>query len=148
LTVDVDVRSAADDYVVVDTDVFIWLIRGSRSTRQKYGAHVAGKRIVLSFATVAELWRGAAARGYEEASRSRLRAAIEACIVVSPTDALTQEWARLTDEARRAGHPLGQASQTHDAWIAATARYYGVPLLTDNVRHFIDLPGLDVIEAE
>ena len=33
----------------------------------------------------------------------------------------------------------------NDLWIAATARRYGSRLLTRNVQHFEDIPGLDVI---
>jgi predicted nucleic acid-binding protein len=39
------------------------------------------------------------------------------------------------------GHALGQASQAHDAWVAATGRYYGLPILTDD-RDFEGFPGL------
>ncbi len=131
-------------YVVVDTDIFIWLTRG-KQTAARYAPLVAGKRMVLSFATVAELWRGAYAQGYNEANQRKLEADTGLAVVVQPTTELTHEWARLTDEAREAGHPLGQKAQAHDAWVGATARQLGVPLLTGNRRHFEGITGIELV---
>lgn len=136
----------AASYVVVDTDVFVWLTRGKAEAR-RYAPSVEGKRIVLSFATVAELWRGAYALGYSEASRRKLETDIGLTVVVQPTEPITQEWASLSDEARKLGHPLGQKAQAHDAWVAATARHFGLPLLTNNTKHFTDVTGLDLVEV-
>lgn len=131
-----------EGYLVLDTDVFVWLTRGRGDEHARYVPLVQGKRIVLSFATVAELWRGAYLLNYGERRRGRLRSDLEAAVVVPPFDDLTHEWARLTVEARARGHPLGAPAQANDAWVAATARYYRVPLLTGNLRHFLALPRL------
>jgi predicted nucleic acid-binding protein len=133
----------ADPLVLVDTDVFIWLTRG-KAKAADYAPLVAKKRIVLSFATVAELWLGAETAGYNAASRHRLEADIGGTVVVTPDNDLTHEWARLRAEARRMGHALGQPGQQHDAWIAATARLYKLPLVTDD-GHFDGFPGLTII---
>jgi predicted nucleic acid-binding protein len=103
--------------------------------------------MVLSFATVAELWRGAYAQRYNEESCKRLEAAIGLAVVVPPTNAVTHEWARLTNEARDKGHPLGQKAQAHDAWVAATVRNMGLPLLTENRRHFEGLDRVELVEV-
>jgi predicted nucleic acid-binding protein len=83
----------ADALVLVDTDVFIWLSRGKQQAA-RYASLVAGKRIVLSFATVAELWLGAETLNYNESSRRRLEGAIGAQqwsrqTMSSPTDGLS-----------------------------------------------------------
>lgn len=136
----------ADALVLVDTDVFIWLSRGKEQAA-RYASLVVGKRIVLSFVSVAELWLGAEVAGYNEASRRRLAGDIGATTVVAPNNELTHEWALLAAEARRAGHALGQAPQVHDAWIAATARMHGLPLVTDD-HHFDGFPGLTVLRPD
>lgn len=136
----------ANRYVVVDTDVFIWLNRG-RAEATHYAPFVEDRRIVLSFATVAELWLGAEVRGYGERSRRELEASIEAAVVVRPTKDISREWARLVARARgmSPGHPLGQQAHAHDAWVAATALHHSLPLLTGNRRHFEGLPGIDLL---
>lgn len=101
--------------------------------------------MVLSFATVAELWRGAHTQNYGDKSKEKLEADIGLAVIAPPTNELTHEWARLTAEARSAGHPLGQKAQSHDAWVAATARHFEIPLLTGNQAHFQDLGGIDLI---
>lgn len=62
--------------------------------------------------------------------------------VVYPFDRdLCHQWARVTDEGRRKGRPVGVA----DAWIAATAILYSVPLITNNHDHFTDIDNLILI---
>lgn len=132
--------------MLIDTDVFISISR-SKKKLADYAPHLAGRLIVLSFASVAELWLGANVRGYGDQSRRKLRAEIASTVVVPPTADLTHAWAALVAEARgmSPGHPLGQRSQYHDAWVAATARHYSLPLLTGNRRHFEGLPGLELL---
>ncbi len=135
-----------DDFVLLDTDVFISLTRGRRSAAA-YAPLVEGRLLVLTFVSVAELWRGAYHRGYNENSRRRLEASIGATVVVPPTDGMTHTWARITDAARRAGQALGQKAQAHDAWIAAAAIHHELPLLTGNVRHFDGVDGLVLVKS-
>jgi tRNA(fMet)-specific endonuclease VapC len=130
-------------HLVIDTDIFVWLTRGKKQAAP-YASIVTGKRMVLSFATVAELWRGAHTQKYGETSRKKLEADIGLAIVVPPTNELTHEWARLTANARSNGHPLGQKAQAHDAWIAATAIFFRIPLLTGNQAHFKNVTGLQL----
>ena len=136
----------AVQHIVVDTDIFIWLHR-AKERATLYAPLVAGKRLVLSFASVAELWRGAYAQGYNEDSRRRLEASIGLAVVAPPTIELTHRWARLTNEARATGHPLGQKAQTHDAWVAATAYHFDLALITGNRRHFEGSPGLNLVDV-
>jgi predicted nucleic acid-binding protein len=131
-------------FVVVDTNVYIWLIRGSAEKARPYVQRLGDARIVLSFATVAELWRGAYAKDYNDASRSRLDSAIRSTVVVGPNERLTDTWAKLVNTARIAGHALGQPAQTHDAWVASTSIQYELPLLTDD-GDFDGWPSLNIL---
>lgn len=132
-----------DSYVLVDTNAFINLIR-SKTRAPILRPFVDHARIVLSFVTVAELRRGAYRRGYGADSWRRLELEIGSSVVVPPTDALSHEWAKLSDEARQLSHPLGQKAQPHDAWVAATARIYDLPLLTDD-KGFEGFGGLRLL---
>lgn len=138
------VSELSDDFeqrfLVVDSDAFVHLSRG-RARAAVLAPYIKGQRMVLSFATVAEVRRGAYRLGYNDDSWRRLEADIAAAVVVAPTNALSHEWARLTNEARGMGHSLGQGSQAHDASVAATGRYHGLPILTDD-SDFEGFPGL------
>jgi predicted nucleic acid-binding protein len=138
----------ADPYVLVDTNAFIDLTR-SQTRGRVLRRFVEQSRIVLSFVTVAELRLGALIRGYNDASRRRMESEIASAVVVSPTDQLSHEWARVVGEARtmNPGHALGQPAQNHDAWVAATALLFNLPLLTSD-GHFSGFPGLRLLQAE
>jgi predicted nucleic acid-binding protein len=132
-----------DRFIVVDTDAFVHLSRG-KARAEVLSRYLEGRRIVLSFATVAEVRRGAYRVGYNEQSWRRLEADINAAVIVAPTNELSHEWARLTNEARALGHALGQKAQAHDAWIASTGRLYGLPILTDD-SDFEGFAGLQLL---
>jgi predicted nucleic acid-binding protein len=46
---------------------------------------------------------------------------------------------------RAAGRSAGRPIERQDAWIAATALYLDLPLVTHNARHFASVPGLQLI---
>jgi predicted nucleic acid-binding protein len=131
-------------YVLVDTDAFSQLWQNT-STASTLSAHLVGAIPVLSFATVAEAHFGAARAGWGPRRISQLEEAIRRYLVAPYDDDLARLWGRLKSQAQKAGHPLGQNSQTNDLWICATAIYYDAPLLTLNLRHFQNFPGLVVL---
>jgi hypothetical protein len=55
--------------------------------------------------------------------------------------ALCTAWAEVTTTARTRGFRIDCA----DAWIAATALLYGVPLVTHNRNDYRGVQGLDII---
>ena len=128
------------DAYVIDTDVLSYVLK--RDTRaQRYLPYLTGTIVVISFMSLAELERWAIERNWGAPRRAHLRQFLDA-FVMRPVDrALCEVWAALTVEARRNGKPLGHA----DAWVAATARVYGLPLVTNNSRHYAGLAGLTVL---
>jgi tRNA(fMet)-specific endonuclease VapC len=53
------------------------------------------------------------------------------------------KWANVSYSARRKGRPI----QTADAWIAASALYYDVPLITNNGADYSMLDDLTILTA-
>lgn len=53
-------------------------------------------------------------------------------------------WAKIIFSARKKGRPI----QTADAWIAASALHYRVPLITNNGTDYSMIDGLEVLTAE
>jgi tRNA(fMet)-specific endonuclease VapC len=56
---------------------------------------------------------------------------------------LCLKWAEVSFEAKRQGQPI----QTADAWIAASALYYQVPLITNNPYEYSTVHGLTLLSA-
>src|SRR5260370_1453362 len=81
-------------------------------------------------------WEGLPRRAPEELD------AHLASFTVFPYDRdLCRWWAAVSAEARRAGRPI----QCADAWIAATALLYGVPLVTHNPNDYAGVSSLVLI---
>lgn len=70
------------DAVLLDTDVFSYLIRPNDPRGDAYRPHVAGKTIAISFVTVGELYYGAEKRRFEAKTRAALEDRIRAAVIV------------------------------------------------------------------
>ncbi|MEK7408915.1 MAG: PIN domain-containing protein [Acidobacteriota bacterium] len=61
--------------------------------------------------------------------------------VVPSSPDLCRKWAEVMVAAQAAGHRIECA----DAWVAATALLYDVPLVTHNRNDYLGVPGLNPI---
>ncbi|MER7165323.1 type II toxin-antitoxin system VapC family toxin [Micromonospora sp. NPDC000207] len=128
--------------VLVDTDAFSVIWQGAD---EHLAQQLVGSVPILSFASVAELHYGAAKARWGDRRVRGLEEAVRRYVVAPYDQELARLWGRLKAQAQSAGHPLGQAPQTNDLWICATAIRYEAPLLTRNRRHFDGFPGLAVL---
>jgi predicted nucleic acid-binding protein len=125
---------------VVDTDVVSFAFKGD-SRAAAYQPHLDGRLLVISFMTLAELDQWALVHNWGQRRRAALEAHL-ASFTVFPYDRdLCRWWAAVSAEARRAGRPI----QCADAWIAATALLYGVPLVTHNPNDYAGVSSLALI---
>lgn len=125
---------------VVDTDVVSYLFRGD-SRAKDYRPHLDGGLLVVSFMTVAELYRWALERNWGKVRKQRMEEHLSDFVLHPANLSLCRMWAQATDTARRAAKPIGTA----DGWIAATALLHEVPLVTHNRGHYTGVEGLTVI---
>lgn len=132
--------AASRGRVLVDTDVVSFYFKAD-SRKELYRPHLAGKLLVVSFMTVAELDRWALERNWGAARRARLEQHLGSYLLYSFDRALCRTWAEVTVGARRQGRTI----QAADAWIAATALLYDLPLVTHNRGDFLGVKGLTVI---
>lgn len=128
--------------VVVDTDIVSFLFKGD-TRADDYAPLLHGRALSVSFMTVAELELWALLRGWGEQRRQGFQHYLSHFGVVPSSPALCRTWASVRAECRWRGRPIEVA----DAWIAATALLYNVPLITGNRADYEAIPGLTLLSA-
>ena len=117
--------------VVVDTGVL-----GARLTPAgsdlafAYRAILEGRPAIVSFVTVAELRFGATVAGWGIRRLQRLGEELARVETIWPSQSLVDVYVALRAACVRAGHGLGHKEHEGDRWIAATALWLGVPLVS------------------
>jgi tRNA(fMet)-specific endonuclease VapC len=126
--------------ILLDTDVYSYVARGD-PRGAKYQPYLKNRTLCLSFATVAELYKGAYKAGWGTARIGQMEAHLRNFVVL-PFD---HELSRVCGEPMATAERAGRRMHEFDAWIAATAIRHGLPLATNNTKDFIDIPGLALV---
>ena len=133
--------STSVSMLIVDTDVVSFIFKGD-TRGALYDTHLAGKLAYISFQTAAELEQWAIARNWGARKHADLLEFLDQRFaVIESSPQLCRQWAEVREQVRQAG----QFIQPADAWIAATAALYGVPLVTHNQADFVAVAGLTII---
>lgn len=128
--------------VLLDTDVFSYLLKGG-DRAAPYEKHVSGKTVAITFITVGELYAGADRKHWGHKKRAALERRLHAVVVVPYDIEICKAYARLYSIKTPQGSARTIAA--NDRWIAACAIRHNLPLVTNNRRHFEDIPGLNII---
>jgi predicted nucleic acid-binding protein len=126
--------------LIVDTDIVSYLFKGHPAA-SLYSADLTGRALVISLMTLAKLERWPLQAQWGDARRERLKEHLTPFAVMPWDRALCTAWAKVMIGARAKGFRIDCA----DAWIAATAVLYGVPLVTHNRDDYRGVEGLTLI---
>jgi tRNA(fMet)-specific endonuclease VapC len=126
--------------VVIDTDIISYRFKGDSRARL-YDKHLAGKRWVISFMTLAELRWWTLRRRWGRRRRDALADHLRHCQVYFADDDLCLWWAEVMLRAARSGRPI----EPSDAWVAATALVLDLPLVTHNADDYAGVTGLRIV---
>ena len=108
-----------------------------------YELYLVGKQLAISFMTRAELLLWQRTAGWGPQRTAGLDRFLTDYVVLPCDSELWEAWA----EVKHACQPKGREMSHSDAWIAATALIYALPLVTHNRRHFEAVDGLRVISG-
>ena len=134
--------NASVEAVLVDTDVFSYLMNGS-GYAALYKPHVEGKLIAVSFITVGELYFGAKRKNWGDAKVADLKDRLRAVTIVPYDDSVCRVYADIKAACESKGKTVG----ANDLWIAACAIRHSIPLVSNNFKHFDGIPGL-ILKSE
>lgn len=126
---------------LIDTNIASALFR-SQGPLYTVSLAALGDRIaVLSFMSRAELILWPKSNSWGPSREAALRKDISNYTTIYPDDEMCEIWTIVKQESRRKGRPI----TTADAWIAATAIRYQLPLITLNHRDFNFIDDLELI---
>lgn len=129
-----------NEIVVVDTNIPSYIFR--KDTRSVlYEPHLVGRLKIISAQTYAELELLPLLNSWSEKRTEGLRKFLQDYVFVEPDKEICRLWAKIQFEGKKSGKTVPLA----DAWIAATALAFGVPLVTHNPDDFKNISGLTII---
>jgi len=120
------------NHVVYDTNIASLAVRGRMPA--EFGARLFGAVEVLAFVTVGELVKWSELRSWGQRQRGALDAWLGQRPVIDSTDEVSRIWGRLAAATQARGVPVSE----NDIWIAACCLSEGLPLITRNVKDFVD----------
>jgi tRNA(fMet)-specific endonuclease VapC len=131
--------------IILDADV---IIRGERAAfnLKNWLTSLLNERFAMAAITVAELWHGVErAAGMHRLARQRyLDAILESVPILPYTEQTAYQHARIWAALEASGKMIG----AHDLIVAATALERQDSIATFNLRHFRQVPGLQLIEPK
>jgi tRNA(fMet)-specific endonuclease VapC len=127
--------------LIIDTNIVSHLYK--KDSRGKlYEPHLLGNELTVSLMTVAELLQWAAFRNWGLPRVQQLEATITSKYTLLPIDISTCRWWVIVRSQRsEKGLPISP----QDAWVAASALQFDLPLVMHNPDDFQAIPNLKVI---
>ena len=134
--------------LILDSSVVIAGERRGHTVRQileQFKTGYGKLDVGLSVVTIVELTHGVQRAGTEE-RRQRRQAFVDELIRDVPVHPVTIETARIAGRIEGDLAAQGVTTAFEDLLIAATALQLGFGVVTANVRHFEQIPGLKVVK--
>ena len=126
--------------LLVDTDVLSFAYKKD-SRAALYESHLEGNFLIISFMNLAELKLWTLGNNWSEKRKSDFAEFLKDYLVIYPDEKLCEIWAKIISDAHKKGRPI----ETADAWVAAVALMFDVPLVTHNRKHFENVTNLKII---
>lgn len=137
------------DVVLVDTDVWSCVVLAPRDRDPRvaqWRLMLLGKDIAIAAQTEGEVRYWALVKNWGTSRMSTLDGTLRATPTLLVTSPVIQSFAAVRATSKRSGHPLADKFHMGDAWIAATALAYDLPLLSGD-KIYRGVPGLQLLKG-
>jgi tRNA(fMet)-specific endonuclease VapC len=125
---------------MLDTNICVYLIKHKPENLLITLHTKMGDGISISAITLAELMHGVEASAYPEKNALALNQFLSIVEILAFDDEAAAEYGKICATLRRQGTPIGPL----DMLIAAHAKAKGLIVVTNNIREFERVPGLEI----
>ncbi len=129
---------------LLDTSVVSILFKKHHPLNPTCESLLRGHQLTLSFMSLAELSVWPKLNRWGPARESFLKQHIQLYTTLFPDERTCEIWSSIVVNCRRLGRPIGAA----DAWIAAVATQWKIPLVTTDYKDYNAVHGMQVIPIE
>lgn len=126
--------------ILIDTDIASFIFKGSTYADPDLPL-LQRHQLALSFMTVAELFQWAIMRQWGDLRLAQLEEYLLNYLVIPTDRPLCRQWAKVRGDRQSIGRPISP----QDAWIAATALRHNLPLVTHNIKDFLNISNLKLL---
>lgn len=132
------------DALLLDTDVFSFLIKKDDTRAELYRPIVRDKTIALSFISVGELYVWTKRKNWGARRIADLEQRLKAVVIIPYDLELCKTYGRVNADLMA----IGRRVPANDLWIAACAIRHSLPLVTHNKKDFEGIPNLKIISQD
>ena len=125
---------------VVDTDVISFLFKDHRLAPD-YRSILAGRSLAILLISLAEVEYGMESKNWGASRRELMGRFLARFTPLMPDSETARLWARIKNRCEKKGRPIAYA----DAWIAASAVQYKIPLVTHNAKDYEAVESLTIL---
>jgi predicted nucleic acid-binding protein len=126
--------------LLLDTNIVSYLFKRD-SRAERYAVHLLGHDPAITLMTVAELFQWAAMRNWGQPRLEALERYVGRYMLLELDITTCRLWASVRTSRAALGAPISP----QNAWMAATALRYDIPLVTHNAQDFVHIPTLQLI---
>lgn len=124
---------------LIDTDILIFFLKGNEKVVRGFRERASVPK-ALSVVSYGELYYGAMRSARREENLARIRRLCELIPVLDASWSVMETYGSLKASLHEKGNPMDD----FDLIIASTALTHGLRLITNNLRHYARIPGLEV----
>jgi tRNA(fMet)-specific endonuclease VapC len=131
------------DPVLIDTDVLSYM-HNEFSLADNYRNVLVNRHAFVSLQTIAEMKHGSMLKNWGSKRVLHLENFLTHYTLLLPNEMTATLWVQLRTQVRS----IGRHIKPDDAWIAATALEYDLVLVTQNVKDFEAVEGLQILSLD
>ncbi|HEY6350455.1 MAG TPA: PIN domain-containing protein [Candidatus Angelobacter sp.] len=136
-----DTQASHARSVLLDTDVFSYLMKSDSERAKPYRPHVQGKIVAVSFVTVGELLFGSYKKKWDAAKVASLNKKLRSVLIVPYDRKVCETYGELKSKLLDTRKVVAD----NDLWIAACAVRHSIPLVSNNRKNFQWLTGFGLV---